>query len=252
MVFIIFIGLIASFSVFSFYKYPRLFPTHFTMDYWYNAVFKNVLFWESMFNSIIIGLLNGTFSTLVGFLAARTFVKIKMSEDDRLVYLYSLPLFLPSTALFIGIHLVMINTGAVNSYAGVILAHMVVSIPYAVNIGISFFRGIPNELIEVAKTSGANAYQRFVKIQFPLLRPGILFSIAICFLLSMSEYFSTFLIGGGNIITLSTVYYPYITNGDYGNSAVFSIVFLLINGIVFFLAEHITRKYTKIQHYLFT
>lgn len=168
-----------------------------------------------------------------------------------LLLFFSLPLFIPSIALFIGIHKMMIRFSLVNTYLGIIIAHMIISIPYATNISISFFQGISRDMEDVARTLGCTNKNLFVKIMGPLMMPGILLSLSICFLLSFSEYFSVFLIGGGKIITLSMVMFPYISNSDYGNGAAMSLVFMVANLGVFFITDLMIRKKTKGRHYLY-
>ncbi|MDF1617606.1 ABC transporter permease [Petrocella sp. FN5] len=238
-------------TVFTYYKYPQLLPSQLTFEYWNNFFFKNPLMIRSVLNSLFLGLMNGTSSTIVGFMAGRALSKQKENRHTRTMLLYSLPLFIPATALFIGVHLIMLRLSFTNTYLGVVLAHMVLSVPYSTNIGISFFKGIPSEMEQVARTIGCRDFNLFKKVILPLITPGLLFSGSICFLLSFSDYFAAALIGGGKVITLSALLYPYINNADYGNSATLGIVFVSINIGVFFITERITKRLTKVNTYLF-
>lgn len=62
----------------------------------------------------------------------------------------------------------MIKIGLINTYVGVILGHMLISIPYSVNIFISFFKGINNNLEDVALTLGCGQGALYKKIIFPI------------------------------------------------------------------------------------
>lgn len=238
-------------TFFSYYRYPQLLPSQFTFNYWSNFFLKNPLMITSVMNSLLLGLMNGIASTIVGFMAGRALSKQKQNIHTRTMLFYSLPLFIPATALFIGVHLIMIRWSLTNTYLGVVLAHMIISVPYSTNIAISFFKGIPTEMEQIAQTMGCTDFKLFKKVILPLIMPGVLFSAAICFLLSFSDYFAAALIGGGKVITLSALLYPYINNADYGNSATLGIVFVSINIGIFFIAERITRKLTKVNTYLF-
>lgn len=238
-------------SIFSYYRYPQLFPSKLTVEYWQNLLFLNPLMLVSVRNSILIGIINAILSTVIGFMTGRALVKLNINKHMIVTMLYSIPLFIPATALFIGVHLVIIRLSFANTMIGVVLAHMIISIPYSTNIAISFFRGIPTDMEHVARTLGCKDSNLLKKVIIPLIIPGLLFSGAICFLLSFSEYFAAFLIGGGRIITVSTLLYPFINNADYGNSATLSIVFVLINILIFFIADYLTHKLTKANHLLF-
>lgn len=238
-------------SFFSYYRYPLLFPRNFTLAFWVNTVLKNKVFLESLLNSIFIGVLNGCLTTLIGMMTARAIVNHEFKGKRFMSLFYSVPLFIPAVALFIGVHLMMIKFSIVNSYGAVVLAHMIISIPYSTSIFISFFTGISRDMENAARTLGCNTVNLYKKILMPLLVPGIALSFSISFLLSISEYFSTFLIGGGRVITLSMVMYPYISNADFGNGSVLGVVFVVINLTVFMMADRFARKSLKIENYLF-
>lgn len=245
------IFLIVLLSFFSNYRYPLLLPNHFTSLFWINSIFKNSIFIESILSSLILGLLSSFGSTVVGIMTARALVRYDFKGMRLISTLFSLPLFIPSIALFIGIHLMMIKYGLVNTYTGVIIGHIIISIPYSISIFMAFFGGINVDMEETALTLGCKRLTLYRKIIMPLIMPGIYLSLAICFLISFSEYFSTFLIGGGRVITLSMIMYPYLNNGDLGNSSVLGVVFMTINILVFMGAEMLARKKLKIENYLF-
>ena len=239
------------FSFFSYYKYPQILPSQFTLGYWENFFFKNPLMMKSLGSSLFLGAMNGILATIIGFMAGRALSRQKVASNSRFVLFYTLPLFIPATALFIGVHFMMIHLSLANTFLGVILAHMILSIPYSTNIAISFFQGIPKDMEQLARTLGASEANLVKKLIIPMISPGLLFSASICFLLSFSDYFAALLIGGGKVITVSTLLYPYINNADYGNSATLGIVFVAINVGVFFIVEYITRRITKGSSYLF-
>ncbi len=94
----------------------------------------------------------------------------------------------------------------------------------------------------VAALLGASALQKYSRIILPLISGGIALSMSMTFLLSVSEYFATFLIGGGNVLTLSGLLYPYVSNFDLQNAAILCGVFLLIHLTVFFVASAFVKK----------
>lgn len=244
-------GFILMFSLFSFYRYPLLFPRGFTLNYWTQGVIGNSAFWKALMTSCWIGILNGLFSALIGLITARALSGCTWMNQRIMTVLYSVPLMIPAMALFIGVHQIMIRTGLVNTWMGVVLAHSLVTIPYTITLFLSFFKGISTDLETVAKTLGAGTKLICFRILLPLIRPILYMAFSISFLISFSEYFSTALIGGGQIITLSSSLYPLISNGDINNASVMSLMFLLVNGSVLFLADHIARKCIGSRKYLY-
>lgn len=218
---------------------------------WKYNLFGNSLLYKSILTSLLIGILNGIFTSVIAMLSARALIKYKFIGQNSIKLLFSIPLFIPSIALFIGIHSMMIKLNIINTYLGVIIAHMLVSIPYSINIFIAFFSGINEDMENAAISLGSSTYKLYTRIIFPLISPGIYLSFSISFLISFSEYFSTFLVGGGNIITLPLLFYPYVSNGDSQNGAVIGIIFIIINLLIFIFAEYLSRKKIKTENYLF-
>ncbi len=238
-------------SFYTHYRYPLLFPESFTLKFWGKTIFHNPQFYTSLSSSLVVGILNGVLATLVSMLTARALVTYNFFGKRFLNVIFSLPLFIPAIALFMGVHLMMIKFQLANSMMGVVLAHMLISIPYGTNIFISLYQGINPDMENVARTLGCKEARLYFKVLLPLLAPGIYLSFSIGFLISFSEYFSTFLIGGGSVQTLAFMLYPYIANGDTGNGAALGVVFILVNILVFFIAEYLSRKINKTNTYLF-
>jgi putative spermidine/putrescine transport system permease protein len=241
----------ALYSLFLRYPYPDLLPAGFTLSYWRRMVGENTLFWPSLVTSTIIGFLNGALSCIVGMMTARAITRRDRASKRLLILLTSLPLFIPAIALFLGVHLVMLRLRLVNTGIGIILAHMLVTVPYTTNVFISYFLGIQRDMERAAHVLGASPFVTFRRILLPLLKPGIWLAFSIGFLISFSEYFSTFLIGGGHIRTLSSLFYPYVGNADSGNGSVLGLVFVALNLAVFVLADTLAKRNKVVQTYLY-
>lgn len=248
---IVFIGVVAIpfvyillLSFFVYFRYPSLFPAKFTWNYWIHILSENSLFYSSVVNTIAIGLMVSILSTIIGQLTGRAFVRY-YSEALFIKLLVSLPLFIPATALFLGVHQVILETSLVNNFWGVCVGHILICIPYTTNISMSYYKGIPVDIEHVAKTLGANQWLVFKKVILPMMAPGITLSLSISFLISTTEYFSVFLIGGGNVITLSMLMYPFINNSEYGYASITGLVFILINLVVFISLDRFIKKYNQ-------
>ncbi len=230
-------------GVFTAYPYPEVLPTGFTLEHLSNTLFKETLFHRGLITSILLGGCVAIVATVLGFSIGRGIVNSKGKYRRILMGFFTIPLLFPAISMFIGVHLVALRIGAANTIGGVFLAQLLICIPYAMNIGISYFNGIPRELEQVSKLLGADSLRTWKKIVLPLLKGGMGLSLSMTFLLSISEYFATFLIGGGNVITLSGVMYPYIANFDMQKTAIISVVFLGINILVFSISSRWKNKH---------
>ncbi len=233
------------------YRYPELWPTHFTVTYWTTMLTATSIFWEGLRSSIAIGVLNAMLSTLIGVMTARALTRHDNTGIRWIRKFYTIPLFIPAMTLFIGVQLMTAKLGLANSWVAVVMGHALVTIPYTTTICHSFFEGISRDMEQAAFTLGSTSLQLYRQILLPLLAPALLLSGAVGFLISFSEYFSTFLLGGGNIISFSMVMYPYMNNGDHINGAILGVVFVIINLCIFWCADALSKSKAKVASYLF-
>lgn len=231
-------------SLFSFYRYPKLLPCHFTLAYWQNVIFMNPLFYKGLISSLIIGTLTAILATVIGLMTG----KAVKQYNKTVAILVSLPLFIPGIVLFLSMHQVVLASPVKNSLLGIVLVHSVICLPYTTNIAIAYYHGIPKEYDAISKTLGGSSWYTFKKIYLPLLKPGIAMSLMMSFLISNTEYFSTFLIGGGKVVTLSMVMFPYISNSDYGHASVMGLIFIGIHAVLFIAIDYIVKDQVSVLY----
>lgn len=94
----------------------------------------------------------------------------------------------PSNMLALPLYSMFANMGLLNTYTGVIIANMTLSIPFAILVMRTYFLMIPNALEEAAAIDGCTRWGAFFKIILPLAKPGIFTAAAFSFLLAWGEF----------------------------------------------------------------
>ncbi len=84
------------------------------------------------------------------------------------------------------------------SFAGLLIASIVYSLPFAVRPFIAAFTMVDRRLLEAAWCLGKSRTETFARVVIPLAWPGILAGIVMCFAHTIGE-FGVVLIVGGNI-----------------------------------------------------
>ncbi len=166
-------------------------------------------------NSLIIGIGTTVICLVIGTLAAYSITRFDF-PGKRLFMLGALLSYVfPAVVLFISVFMIVNAIGLTNTLFGVILAHSILTFPFALWMLKSFFDKIPRELDEAAWVDGATYLQAFLKIILPLALPG-LFSVAVfVFVLSWNEFlFASVLITSGDMKTIPVGIAEYITSFD--------------------------------------
>ncbi len=84
--------------------------------------------------------------------------------------------------------------GWLNSYKGLILPYVTLTLPLGVWIIASFFKELPEELEDAARIDGCGHLQTLFSIMIPLASPGIFTAAILIFIYSWNEFFFALLI----------------------------------------------------------
>lgn len=196
-----------------------------------------------MGQSIAIAFATAALTTLVAALAARAICVHAWVGRSTYTFMLMLPFLIPTTVFAMGVQVLFIRAGIARTVAGVVLAHTIVALPYAVTIMIDITKAVGTRLEEAARTLGAGPLRTFSSVTAPALLPGILSAMSMSYILSFSQYFLTLLIGGGAVRTFATVMFPYLSGGDRTIASAYGILFILATFAVFLLFEWLLRRF---------
>lgn len=110
---------------------------------------------------------------------------------------------------------------------------------------------IPEELDEAASVDGANAWQRFWKIRFPMLRPAILVALIIRTVEAFRVFDIVYVItsGGPASKTITITYLTYLYSFPYGKQGVGAALSLMISVIILIFALVYIRVLYRPEEY---
>ncbi|WP_251859956.1 ABC transporter permease subunit [Clostridium sp. Marseille-Q2269] len=192
-----------------------------------------------------------TFITIViSIPAAKALGLYKFRGKNFIKILIFSPLIVPSVSVALGIHVSFLKLGLANTILGVVIIHLIPCIPYAVLILTDVFEIIGDKMENQAKVLGANKYQCFFYVTLPMISSGIVSAIFMTFIISFSQYFLTFLIGGGQVITYPIVMFPFIQSGDRTIASSFSIIFIISSLIYLLIINKCIKSYYKMENFL--
>ncbi|WP_099203372.1 ABC transporter permease [Miniphocaeibacter massiliensis] len=227
------------------WSWPSLIPQVFSLRASKDIIGRTSQFIPIVYSSVFISLVVAGLSVIIGTMTARAFVLYEFKGKKILYFLSMIPFVIPTTIFALGLQIVFIKSGFSNTMFGVIIAHLVYSLPYAIILLIDGVKAVGKSLEEQARVLGATPMKAFRKVSLPLLVPVMLSAFSMSYIVSFSQYFLTLIIGGGKVKTFAIVMFPYLQGGTRNIASVYSLVFLIITIIVFILSKLIADKYSK-------
>ncbi len=139
---------------------------------------------------------------VVSVVAAWALVRYRFPGRDAVVGALMSPLLVPQAALAVGFVLFFIILETGPSFRRMLLAHMVVALPFMVRVLVSAFETLDVRMEEAASALGAGPFTVFRRVTLPLVRPGVFTAVLFGFLVSFDEAAVSVLIASGDTTTL--------------------------------------------------
>ena len=206
--------------------FPALLPTEWSLQPWQYILSPSSRVGEGFVNSLAIALVVSLLAIVVGIPTSRALALHQFRGKEAVEWLLMVPIIVPGIVSTMGIHQVFIRLQLTDTFLGVCLVHLIPCIPYMVLVMSSVFANYGTDLEDTARTLGASPFQVFRHVTLPGIFPGLLVATLFTFLISWSQYVTTLLIGGGTIITLPIVLFPFIAGTSSSNAAAISLVFV--------------------------
>ena len=204
----------------------------------YTDVFEYSDLLSNVYNSLIISGFATIIGIICGILTAYTIARYEMKKLAlSILFTKQLPFI---TAL-VPLWLMYKNIGLLNSHLGIILAHLVITIPFGVWIMVGFIEDIPKELEESAWIDGASRTQAFWKVSVPISTPGLVATAILCFIFSWNNFMLALVLGGFDVSTAPVSVYKY-ADPEAGGSGQMMAAATLVTIPVFFIVLMIQKQ----------
>jgi len=165
-----------------------------------------------------------------------------------------LPLAVPHTVVGIALLFVFGRTGIVGAplehwtglkfwgtAAGIVIAMLYVSVPYAVNAARVGLESVDERLEKVARTLGAGRWAVFFRVTLPLGARGILTGLALTFARSVSEFGAVIVLTYYPMTAPVKIYDLFLQSG-LGDSSAMAAIYLAIALSLFVAARYLFRE----------
>ena len=137
--------------------------------------------------------------------------------------------------------------GWIDTYACMILSHLVITLPIVVWIMIGAFEDVPLELEEAARIDGCSRWRVFTRISLPVCRTALATATILSFIFSWNNFIFALILTGPERRTLPVAVFNFISGDEIdwgGLSAAATVITLPILLLILFVQRHIVQGMT--------
>lgn len=206
---------------------------------WYAKILDRPEFIESFWFSLQLAALTAVIATLVGTLAGIALHKYKFPGKGAINGLLLSPLTVPSLIIGIAALLFFTRIGLAGTFIGLLLAHVLISIPYVVRLVLTGLSSFDYTLERAAYILGAKPTNVFWDITLPLLRPAIMSGAIFAFLTSFDNVTVSLFMVSPTMTTLPLAIFSYMQETLDPLVASISSVVILLSLVFIIILERV-------------
>ena len=187
---------------------------------WYGVLFRSEEVWDALALSLQIAVVNATFATLIGTMAALALVRFG-NFRGRLLFsgMITAPLVMPEVITGLSLLLLFITLEGVigwpseRGFTTITIAHITFSMAFVAVIIQGRLAGMGQALEEAAQDLGAKPFRVLFDVTLPRLAPGMLAGWLLSFTLSLDDLIIASFVSGPGATTLPILIYSRVRLG---------------------------------------
>jgi multiple sugar transport system permease protein len=165
----------------------KFFPTHVSWDN-YSTVFHTALFTSALRNSIGIASIATAIALVFATCAAYATTRLEFPARRWVMNFALAVTVFPAISIATPLFNLWRTIGLYDTWPGLIIPYISLTLPIAMWTLSSYFRQIPRELELAAQVDGATTWQAFRKVLVPLATPGVFTTAIIAFLTAWNDF----------------------------------------------------------------
>jgi multiple sugar transport system permease protein len=176
------------------------------------ANYDNVLgaqnFLRYLWNSTVIAAGSTFFALVLGLPAAYAIAHYKLGGVGVAILLARI---VPGITFLLPLFILFRQFRMIDTFASLILTHMLVGLPFIVWVMVPFFEATPRELDEAASVDGASVWGAFIRIILPISGPGIVTGGILAFAFSWNNFMFSVVLATNRTKTVPVAIYNFIS-----------------------------------------
>jgi putative spermidine/putrescine transport system permease protein len=227
---------LAAFSTTSYLTIP---PRGLTFA-WFGKVLSDPTYLSAIRMSLILACGSTLISLVLGVAAAYALFRKAVPGAEAVTSFLMAPLVMPAVVIGVALLQFYSLTGLRGSLFGLLLAHVVITVPYIVRAALASLSGLDLAVEEAARVLGATGFEAFRLVTLPLIQPGLVAGALFAFITSLDNVPVTIFLVGADQTTLPVLIFTSVEMGIDPSVAAVSTLLIIATGIVLLIAERRT------------
>ncbi len=220
-------------------------PGNFTLEH-YGELFTSDRSLGAIGNSILLAIASACICSVLGTIVVMAVRRGKGRLKKIVEGVSMLPEMLPAIVLVIGIMLFWNTIYDVlplyNTMGIMVLAYVVLYLPYTVQYVTSSFTQINDNLIQAGRTFGGSPWYVFRRITLPMIAPGILTGWMMIFIIAFRELVTASLIAPPNVLVVSTYINREFEQGSVSLGMAMAVLCVAITTTMLLILNTVTNR----------
>ncbi|NWA00651.1 ABC transporter permease [Pseudomonas gingeri] len=239
--------IVMSFSGASNLDFP---PSSYSLQ-WYRAAWQTIVspdasdvlsLGKAMTTSLLVACLTMVLATLVAVPAAYALVRCEFRGKAVALQLMSLPLVFPMVVLGLALLLVFDSLPFQMSFSRLVIAHVILALPFVVKNCTAAMLAIGSEVEEAAQMLGASPQRAILDVVVPLMKSGILAGMLLAFIVSFNEFTVTYFLYTIDVMTVPIWMYSRTVSSLDPTVFSFAVLIVLIDFVLIWALEKLVGE----------
>lgn len=224
-------------------EYPPVFVFRPTLDN-FRSVVRETPFLRFAWNSLVVSLGAVGLGLVLGLPAAYGVARYR---HRGLAVGILVCRMIPGVSFLVPWFIVYRWLGLLDTFTGLVLAHLVITVPLVTWIMIGFFEEVPADLEEAARIDGCSTFGVFFRIALPLVRTGVVSAAILALIFAWNHFLFPLILAGNATKTLPVVVYSFMTFDELNLGGVYAsatLITLPVLVMVLAVQRHFVRGLT--------
>jgi putative spermidine/putrescine transport system permease protein len=177
---------------------------------WFRAIANYPEFITAFRSSLLLAALSSTVAIGLSVPAALAVARHRFPGRDAIAALFLSPLMIPNVVLGVAFLRFFTQVGLGGTFAGLVLAHVVIVFPFALRLVLASAAGMDRSIEHAAISLGASDAAVFRRVTLPLILPGVMSGWLLAFITSFDEVTMTVFVATPATMTLPVRMFLYI------------------------------------------